>query len=72
MEVERLARVEEKVDFLIELSKVHNSAQERHNQLFYQTRDKVERMEAKHGAMAALAVFLSGLISVIVGFFSHK
>lgn len=72
MEGERLARLEGKIDVMSEYLRAHIDSQEKHNDIFYRNRDKVERMEAKHGAISALAVFMSGLISIIAGFFSHK
>lgn len=72
MDMERLARVETKIDAMSEKIDAFTRSQKEHNEIFYKNRDKVERMEAKHGAISALAVFISGVISVVAGFFSHK
>lgn len=72
MESERLARLEGKIDVMNEYLRDHMEEQDKHNEIFYRNRDKVERMEAKHGVISALAVFMSGLISIIAGFFTHK
>lgn len=61
----RLARMEAKLDHLREYLEAKDKSQEKHNDLFYKTRDKVNEMEAKQkGAWVVITVMASVLSAV--------
>lgn len=66
----RLARMEEKLDALIASLERREQSQDRHNELFYRARDKVNEMDARSkGAWFAVGIF-SAVISFLVSFFN--
>jgi len=63
-EITRLARIEAKLDQFMDLIQRIESGQAKHNDLFYQTRDKVNDMDSR----AKGAWFIVGIFSAIVSF----
>lgn len=69
-EVERLTRMEAKLDYIIDNHSRSEREQAKHNDLFYRTRDKVNDMDSRaKGAWFIVGIFSAG-ISFLVSFFN--
>lgn len=69
-EITRLARIEAKLDQFMDLIQRIESGQAKHNDLFYQTRDKVNDMDSRaKGAWFIVGIF-SAAVSFLVSFFN--
>jgi hypothetical protein len=67
----RQARIETKLDHLLDLMERQERAQAKHNDLFYLVRDKVNDMDSKNkGAWFVVGVF-SAVVSFLVSFLSR-
>ena len=68
----RLARMEAKLDAVLDRLEARDRAQDKHNELFYMTRDKVNEMDARAKGGWFVITIIAGLVSAIVSFFGGK
>jgi hypothetical protein len=68
MELDRLARIEEKQDAIKEMIQKHFQMQDFHNANFYRVRDKVLAIEAGRGAIGWLLGVLGAMVVALAGF----
>lgn len=68
----RLARLEEKHLALCERMERFCDAVESEHRDFRETRDKVERMEARASVIASLGVIVSGMIAAVASYLSSR